>query len=989
MKDNRRLPWGEPGVLGTFWTAVLLALSLLGVLAAAEVVPPSGVVVRDLYTLDGTSFVVEWIPPRCVDDVYNYCSFTLYVFEVKRLWQIQIVGQNIPGMLDNMDQFAVQIIETHTGEDVLCTRSTDKRKQVRVSHKVTGLEPYTEYLVYVKSKEGTIRSAATPNVTATPSFTPKGSGREQANMAGLDFTHVKFTSCYGADVCDTIENLNGGSLSEFSYARSPQILVFDAEGDGDMDVLFVTQADADWEGGEGQENWFLKNNGTGGFIRPVESEAWPSARSDSRGAVAGDFRGVGSMDVFIVNSNEQNVFMLNQGGDGKSWTNSTAGDATALDRDSRSVVAGDFDGDGDLDLFIVNYRQNNELLWNNGDGTFTAATAAGNDALSHTHNTLGVITADVNGDGHLDLVELGGTDYSANVASEDKYNFLYLNDGSGNFQLSPGGDLTTSNMESTDATTGDFNGDGHIDIVVVNKFQSQVNELLINDGTGSFTRVSGMDASGSASAAKRVTSCDLDGDGDLDVYITGGPDVFLLNDGTGNFTEVSNVFAEQSQSHPPAPACFDATGNGLMDLWIDNNNLNLNKGSFPMVLHTDAGDATAYRDASYDAQVFDADNDGDMDLLLVTSERNMLLLNDGTGHFTEKPLPSLHGDGYTSYSAVVFDIDGDGDDDIFFSSSMSGGTYGTKNEILLGDGDGTFEVLPNGLENMQGIRELLQAGATASIAADFNGDGTIDLFVYTQHTYTKNTIWMNDGTGKFEEGAELTRIGNSRHAVALDADMDGDLDIFAVYYDEVCELLINDGEGDFVPSSDFGDGTSLSSTWNRAVAADFNGDGMTDLYVGAMGYGDRNLLLLSNGDGTFTSVQEGSWYEDTVYYTGGLDYGFDIDGDGSESGAIKIFLNDGSAEFTYPTHILEQAQQNGFIDCVAGDFDGDGDLDLYVTSPEYDYNRLYLNCGTVMWGWDCGYARFQKESQRIWRSKYRIMAMLVSPILSFLTKAPE
>lgn len=192
------------------------------------------------------------------------------------------------------------------------------------------------------------------------------------------------------------------------------------------------------------------------------------------------------------------------------------------------------------------------------------------------------------------------------------HNRLYLNDGNGNFMYSAGGDATSTNLESVGVAAGDFDGDGDIDLYVANKFQGRANELLINDGSGNFTSVAGGDATFVAISSRLdcVVTCDLDGDGDLDIFVNGDPSVLFLNDGTGNFSEIKGVLSDNI----PGPAvCFDATGNKHMDIWIEKRELNLHKGaSIPFLLHTEAGDAIKNRDKIVGAIPFDVDGDGDM-----------------------------------------------------------------------------------------------------------------------------------------------------------------------------------------------------------------------------------------------------------------------------------------------------------------------------------------------------------------------------------------
>ena len=229
---------------------------------------------------------------------------------------------------------------------------------------------------------------------------------------------------------------------------------------------------------------------------------------------------------------------------------------------------------------------------------------------------------DFNGDGHVDLFEITGTDFIANMPNIDKYNVLYLNDGNGVFQQSQeGGDATARSDESRGVVAGDFDGDGDVDIYVANRFQNIENELLINDGFGSFTKVEGGDATKAANSADSIVSCDIDGDGDLDFYIRvyDGLHFLLLNDGTGNFSRangdaIKDLSGSQDGQHATRPLCFDATGNGNMDLWASKKYLNLNTASFLATEATkaEAGDLIEFSTKTRDVQVLDADNDGDM-----------------------------------------------------------------------------------------------------------------------------------------------------------------------------------------------------------------------------------------------------------------------------------------------------------------------------------------------------------------------------------------
>ena len=146
----------------------------------------------------------------------------------------------------------------------------------------------------------------------------------------------------------------------------------------------------------------------------------------------------------------------------------TANDISTDTGDSRGAASGDVDGDGDLDLYVANYNNQQNKLWlNNGSGSFTDNDITNDIGFSQTA-TFG----DVDRDGDLDL-------YVANVNQQNK---LWINNGSGSFTDN---DITGDFGNSVDASFGDVDGDGDLDLYVTNL--NEQNKLWLNDGSGSFT----------------------------------------------------------------------------------------------------------------------------------------------------------------------------------------------------------------------------------------------------------------------------------------------------------------------------------------------------------------------------------------------------------------------------------------------------------------------------------------------------------------------
>ena len=338
------------------------------------------------------------------------------------------------------------------------------------------------------------------------------------------------------------------------------------------------------------------------------------------------------------------------------------------------------------------------------------------------------------------------------------------------------GDAVKRTDVSLGAVAFDADGDGDQDLFVAN--YGQKNELLLNDGLGNFTAVTTGDAVKRADNSTGAVALDADGDGDQDLYVAnsyGQKNELLLNDGLGNFTTVTTGDAVKRADNSTGAVALDADGDGDQDLYVANsygqkNELLLNdgQGGYTAATTGDRGDE------SMGAVALDADGDGDQDLFVANLEgKNELLLNDGTGGYTAVTT----GD-YEDYStgAVALDADGDGDQDIFVANSKQ------KNELLLNDGLGNFTAVTTG---------DYEHDSYGAVAFDADGDGDQDIFV--ANSFEKNELLLNDGQGNFTAvttGDAVNRTDVSLGAVALDADGDGDQDLFVANYGQN-ELLIN------------------------------------------------------------------------------------------------------------------------------------------------------------------------------------------------------
>ncbi|UCD85398.1 MAG: VCBS repeat-containing protein, partial [Deltaproteobacteria bacterium] len=331
--------------------------------------------------------------------------------------------------------------------------------------------------------------------------------------------------------------------------------------------------------------------------------------------------------------------------------------------DSKDADFGDIDGDGDLDIIVANWGMGNEvtrqnrLYLNDGNGNFTDITAS---ALPiDTDFSWDAEFGDVDGDCDLDIF----------IANDFYQNRLYLNDGSGNFTDGTIYSLPIDSDWSLDATLGDVDGDGDLDIFIAN--EDSQNRLYLNDGSGNFTDVTGSALPVDNEWCWNADFADVENDGDLDIFISGEWGHLYLNDGSGIFIDGTT-----SASLAGIQYCFDAdfadiNGDNYLDLFlaieISRNRLYLNNGSGNFI-DVSNGSLPLDTDNSLSTKFGDVDGNGTLDIIIGNSLQDRLYLNDGNGLFTDVTGSALPADTDMSIDIDFGDVNGDGDLDIFKST---------------------------------------------------------------------------------------------------------------------------------------------------------------------------------------------------------------------------------------------------------------------------------------------------------------------------------
>ena len=305
---------------------------------------------------------------------------------------------------------------------------------------------------------------------------------------------------------------------------------------------------------------------------------------------------------------------------------------------TQSIAIADVNNDGFDDVIVGNSArpgQVNQVLINNGNNTFTVS-----DLPGGTVATTSIATADVDNDGDVDNI-FGNSAIQANK--------LLINNGNNTFTVSdlPGGDLSTSSVAAADV-----DNDGDVDIIFGNQNQAsnQFNQLLINNGNGTFTGESDLPGGGLSTVS--IATADVNNDGFDDVIFgnSGGQvNQLLINNGNNTFTASDLGGASFTRSIATA----DVNNDGFDDVIVGNiqqaNQVLINNGNNTFtVLDLPGGDLFTTSIATADV-----DNDGDIDVIFGNGGRtaNQLLLNNGNGTFTNETLPG--GDLSTSSIAVI------------------------------------------------------------------------------------------------------------------------------------------------------------------------------------------------------------------------------------------------------------------------------------------------------------------------------------------------
>lgn len=383
------------------------------------------------------------------------------------------------------------------------------------------------------------------------------------------------------------------------------------------------------------------------------------------------------------------------------------------DRETTSGAAwADFDGDGDLDLFVSAYLNRDNFLYENlgADGfrRVTSALPASDAGLSS-----GAAWADIDNDGLDDL-------FVANQRGQD--NFLYRNRGGATFERVEG-PVQRDRGDSYAGAWADYDLDGHVDLFVANR-SGQPDFLYRNLGGGRFERIREGPIAEAEGSSFTGAWADVDGDGLPDLLVLDSdpeaPSSLYRNLGGGRFARVDEGPIAVDAASSSRAAFGDYDNDGDLDLFVTNGGFFGGSEQVPFLYRNDdgrlvrvlTGPPVSRALSGSDAVWLDVDDDGDLDLFVAVYRDDNLLFRNDEGRFTRVTSGwAVDHAGFTDAAAVA-DHDRDGDLDLYLTH------WEGQNDVLLTNGGNGNHWLAMDLEGVRSNRSAFGATvrATATIA---------------------------------------------------------------------------------------------------------------------------------------------------------------------------------------------------------------------------------------------------------------------------------
>ena len=724
-------------------------------------------------------------------------------------------------------------------------------------------------------------------------------------------------------------------LNYLYYYNGGGVAAGDVNGDGLPDLYFTANRSA---------NRLYLNRGNYKFEDVTDRAGVPGVGGWTTGVAMADVNGDGRLDLYVsgvsyLSMRGRNVLYLNNG-DG---TFSDRTKELGLEHVGYSTQAAffDYDGDGDLDMYLLNHSTHTERtigrrpnreernaragdkLFRNDTGHFTDVSAAAHIYGGLEGFGLGVVASDLNLDGCPDL-------YVANDFQEN--DFLYINNCDGTFTESIASATGHTSRFSMGVDAADVNNDGRPDLVVVDMLPQREEILKTSANAESFNVYNLKLQAGYHSQYARNT--------------------LQLNRGAGTFSDIGYLAGVSATDWSWAPLFADLDNDGFKDLFITNGIFRRpNDLDYINYVGNEANQASLAKGITRD----------NMSLLQKMPQiplANFAFRNNGNLTFTDAAASwGLAQPGFSN-GAVYVDLNNSGALDLVVNNvNAPASIYRNRaREVndnhylaiqLSGEGANTggigARVIIRHGATMQTLEQMPTRGFQSSVDPRLHfglGASTIIdslTVIWPDHRFQTMTNVAADRLITLEQRAASGKFSfaPARPASPLFADISAQSGLSGrhvedTYYDYNREPLM----------------PHLLSREGPALAvADVNGDGLDDVYVGGAKW-QAGTLYVQRRDGRFQATLQPSIAADSIAEDVDAAF-FDANGDGhvdlvvasggnefwGDADALRsrLYLNDGRGGFRRDATALPAIFENASC-VVPGDFDGDGHVDLFIGS---------------------------------------------------------